>query len=156
MEKIERRGITSIPMLIIAGGIYLGYQTLFPENISTKVYQINAPSEELTKTIKDTLVQSLQGKRASLTFPQGPTRSGYIIEPEKTIHDKLALNFLPQAAPPEEVVKNLLDQEESIKQIALQTGLTRKEIRKIKRMKKAEERKEKRKRRKLLRAKKQA
>jgi hypothetical protein len=158
MEKLERRGISSIPLLIIAGGMYVGYQTLFPDNISTKVYQINAPADEsiITPFTKDTLTQSLRGKRAYATFPQGPTRFRDQEQPEKSIHDKLALNFLPRVAPPEEVVKNLLDQDENIKQIALQTGLTRKEIRKIKRRKKVEERKEKRERRKLARAQKRA
>lgn len=153
MEDIGAKGLSRLPLIMLALAMYVGYQTFFPSASHQKVYLIS-PATEYVAT-KDT-IQALPANRQApgakwLAMPYAADlKVRKARQDVKTLLiNKPAKAYLQKPVPREEVVKNLLEQGESKNEIERQTGLQKKEIRKIIRKKKAAERKDKKQRKKM-------
>ncbi len=153
MDNISGKGISRIPLIILALALYAGYKTFFHANKAHIIYQIATPEHDTLQVEQDTTRVVVNKEWAAITPSREPMVIKAVQNSKTTFSFKPVIAYSPKVVPQEEVVKNLLEQGESLKDIARQTRFTKKEIRKIRRKKKAEERKDKKQRKKASLAK---
>jgi hypothetical protein len=151
MEQSSEKDFSYIPFIMLVLALYVGYQSIFPKEPASKVYPID-PSQQ-TLSLKDTLYSS-----TAIASPINPSWSAMTPASRPMFTKSLpSLRYVskqkphlpsspPEVVPTEEVVKNMLDQGENLKEIAKQTGLQVKQLKRIKREKKSEERRAKKQR----------
>lgn len=155
MENTGQKGFSFLPLIMLSLAVYVGFKTLFPTNSTAKIYVIKPAAEVASipdtfpaTATNDTLQNPSHWLAFNSTFQPKVIHTLPKFSPAAINQD--ILSFSPAPAPQEAVIQHLLAQGQTASQIAKQTGLKVKEIRKIKRKKKAEEKVEKKQAKTLL------
>ncbi|MDO1449432.1 hypothetical protein Q0590_24365 [Rhodocytophaga aerolata] len=138
------KGLSYLPLIMLALAVYVIIKLVYPDNRVTKVYLINPPAEGVPaknsslavaatskspEPVQWTAMRSSASPKVIKTLPANNPPSS----------EKAQLSFSPPPISTETQVEQLLAQGETVPEIAKQTGLKVKEVRKIKRRKKVDE-----------------
>jgi hypothetical protein len=138
------RGLSYLPLIMLALAIYVITKIVYPDDRVAKVYLINPPVEaapaknsflavaaasKSPKPVRWTAMRASTSPKVIKTLPTNSPSS----------NEESQLTFSPPSISKETQVEQLLAQGETVPEIAKQTGLKVKEVRKIKRRKKADE-----------------